>query len=370
MSIYCNKQTPSKGVQKMTKQKRSAVRCEGSVAGGERCKRKTTSDENLCGVCKGRKEKTERRQAQQRKGRKTVPSGSDTPVGSFSLLSHNFTTVWDKLYSIANDLDSTIRSVYPKMVDSRTGTGDPFVGFNRVYLAARATDKGWDSTEWSTSAQWRKKGGKVRKDAVSTAVVVHARAGEHVFPRLITVFNGSQVEFPKGKAPPEPDKKPEVDHGQVFAELVETMGNNLGIEIESGPDSAERPGVFYPPGHKSIVLDSDELARSEAENTLQLLHELIHLVGPLTGEETTSEAETPESKMEEEMYAVWGTALAASHLGISLEGDPGRHHARYLKGWHKKSQTDAEFLMRTTSVAGQRVSFVIDNGVLLDSDRR
>ena len=347
----------------MGRAKIAAVKCEGKTVKGVRCRRKTIPTSgtkiHLCGVCKGRSDRQEKRLRKREKRQKDGRGKAGEPQGgTVSLLAHNLTSVWDTLYAEANsDLAETLRRVYPKMVGVRSRSGVEFMGVNRWWLAARAMDKNWESSEWGTPSQWRRLGGKLPGDTEGTHVLLHTQGEGKSFPRAITLYNRSQVQF-EGEPPPQ-SQQPAVerDHKEVFDDLVSGLGARMGVSISSGMDAEERPGVFYPPRADAITLDAPDLAESDVEQILQLLHEAIHQTGPQVGRPRTN-------AMEEELAAMFGTAEAAARLGIPLVGDPGGYHSQHREGWHRESQSDQELLMRVTSLAGDAVKHLADRKVL------
>ena len=333
--------------------------CEGQVAGGRRCKRRTRSPDGLCGVCKGKQQKRERRAARGKPTRRASVDGN-TPTGMFLLVGHNYSSVLAQIYRASNsDLDETLRALEPTLGNRSAHTGAEFTGLNRFYLAGRAYQKGFGSNRWATVGQWRKLGGRPRPSGEGTRIMVHNPSpveGADAYPTFVTVYNQDEIVF-RGDGPPDPPPPSTDRNDGSYEELVNVAEKNLGVRFRSGVEAPDRPGVFYPEGHNRIALDDPALARSEHERKLQLLHELIHWTRSRRSVQTGSETE-------EELVAVFGTALAASRLRIPFEGDPGRGHAKHLVGVLDGLQPEA--LMKTSSLASQSVKYLTAKGVLPD----
>lgn len=337
--------------------------CEGQVAEGRRCRRRTRSPDGLCGVCKGRKNKQAKKAARRQKraaAAKTLRE-SDEPASTFLLVGHNYSTVIEQIYRASDsDIDETLKAMESSMDNSSAYTGAEFVGINRLYLAGRSHQKGHKSNRWATDGQWRELGGRVPKDAEGARIMLNRTVDGHVYMTFATVYNEDEVVFRKRRPHADTtntgtgrgDRRGGNGHYGRLAGLVETK---LGVSLKTGMESPERPGVFYPTGHNTITLDDPELSRSEHERTLQLLHEVMHWTrerrSVLTHDET-----------EEELTAILATALAASRIGVPFEGDPGRGHAKHLVGVLDKLQPEA--LMKASSLASQSVKYVTTKGVL------
>lgn len=333
-----------------------APRCEGQVAEGRRCKRSTRAEDGLCGVCKGKQRRRQRNGRRNQRRSQIGGLNGDGPDSMFLLVGHNYSSVLAQIYRASNrDLDETLRALEPTMGSRSAYTGAEFTGVNRFYLAGRAYQKGFRSNRWATAKQWRKLGGRIRGDSEGTRIVVHNQAEGNVYPTFVTVYNADEVK--QGRTPPPAaDTGAEAGDGS-YQQLLGLAEQHLGIEIVSGVGAPERPGVFYESGNDTIVLNDPNMARSEAEQSLQLLHELVHWTRPQRSVRTDNETE-------EELVAVFGTALAASRLGIPFEGDPGQGHAKHLVGVMDGLQPEA--LMKTSSLAGQAIKHLTRKGVLPD----
>ena len=336
--------------------------CEGQVADGRRCQRRTRSPDGLCGLCKGKQDKREkqaaRRQQQPSAGVSTAETGE--PASMFLLVGHNYSSVLEQIYRASDhDIDETLRTLEPNMGNSSAYTDAEFVGVNGFYLAARGYQKKYQSREWATASQWRKLGGRVPGDTDGARIFVENDVEGQAYLTFVTVYNKDQVEFRKGRdserdSAETADRPPAHTNGHYQA-LAAAVESNLGVVLKSGRDAPDRPGVFYPRLYNTITLEDPELARSEQERSLQLLHELMHWTRPyrtmLTEDET-----------EEELAAVFGTAMAANRLRMTLTGDPGRGHSKYLNAVHEKLQPEP--LLRATSFGSQSVKILTSKGVL------
>ena len=342
----------------------TAVQCEGKTSKNERCKRKTRNIDGNCRQCKGEKKRAEktRRRRETRAKRERVKA-QPLEHGTVTLLGTNLNTVCLKLYQEADrDVEGVIRRISPYMVEVRSlSPDDPFVGCNLVALAIETMNKNYESSLWDTARQWRKRGGKIPKGVVGTRVLQQSDIGVgHLFPTTFTVYNEDQVVF-KGSPPSsaEPPPRDIADHAVILDRFGRALHESLGIRVTTGRSNA-KTGVLDQAADNVITLDSPELGASPGEQVEQLIHSTVHLVRS----RLRKPEHGPVDEMKEELIALFGTAEIAARFGVALESNMGKGHSHFRDGWYRRSQSDRMLMFEVTSIAGQTVAYMTDQGVL------
>ena len=350
--------------------KGKAPQCKGWSSKNKRCERPTLAPDGWCKQCRGAPQR--RAEMGGSEGEGLFSSGRDgdrtLDSGTVGLLGSNLAALWERICASKNtDVGGALREIYPKMGNVRSLVGSPFVGFNLLLLACRATEKGWQSSEWAPPGQWRKRGRKVRHKAEVTHVLVHSQADDQMFPRAVGLYNGDQTKRRlfarmRGKGKFDANSGSAEKGPPKSLDEMAAAASNMGIAVTTDPSKAPVGKGLLPGDGKVILLDDPKLARSENERTLQFLHKLQH-----EGYRQLRHSGAIKWKMlemEQELCAVIGTMFCAKKLGIPLEGDPGRGHARYIEGSRKEIQSDPDLLMRASSVAGEVADYISNHGVL------
>jgi len=274
-------------------------------------------------------------------------------------------------------------------------TGRLYTGGNRLYLAARATVKGFEDCRWCTYRQAQESGWQVKKGAKSAIVehwgvvraIIDTKTGKVVRylkkaekneevklgtsqrmkswyapDALFNVFNGEDID---GIPPISEDDANAADGFEVADRLEDTSRCRVS--------EALRDGACYIPSLDRIEVPKRTQFKSPEGFSRTLLHEMTHSTGHETAldRNTRNFFGTPDYAFEE-LIAELGSMFAAAELGLGAcklgdEGGIYENHLAYLQSWISVLEKDPDKLFQAAHAAEKACSYIIER---YSSDKR
>jgi antirestriction protein ArdC len=243
-------------------------------------------------------------------------------------------------------------------------------GCNIPYLLFAGMQKGYGDPRWLTYKQAHDKGWQVKKGEKGTKIEFWSvlqkdnpdeQADEdsegdhpHLFCRIYTVFNASQVDGIPALEKKEQDKKGFTPH-----EKGERIIDNCGVPIHYGGGAA-----FYRSSEDKIYLPDRERFKDEAHFYATALHEIAHSTGHPSrlNRELGSGMRSPKYAREE-LRAEMASAFMQMELGFALtaEGmsEHTEKHAAYIQHWLEHLKEDYKEFYRATQDAVKIADYVL-----------
>ena len=368
-----------------------AARCEGQIAEGRRCARKTKSGSGYCGVCKGKKQKQQtpdrrtRRPAaaKKRRGdRRKVDTARPKPYDrAATALATSYQNLLDKH---GGKWEAMWQRVAPFLASRNSVTGAAYSGSNQLLLAIVGVDRGYKTPNWATYKQWKTSGGQVRKGAKGVLclrpqklTLPHPdypddpdKSRTVIYYRPFTAFNLDDIDFPAGQTPPHV-YTPQPPEGA--AGMISEQAAAAGAKIVHQPVDMTLAGAatsaFYSPDRDLINMPPRELFETDEDYAGTLLHELAHWTGhPSRCNRVKGKQFGDEKYAQEELTAELVAWVAAEKWGISLTGKQQHNHASYLASWEPGAGDDPKKLLKAAARAGKALRYMEKVGLLPAAD--
>lgn len=365
---------------------KTAVRCEGQIAEGRRCARKTTSHSGYCGVCKGKKEKMASvhqlrpaKAKRKRKGRRKV-GGKRLPTLERAAM-ELATTYQDLLDKNGGDWKATWETMAPFLISRNSVTGAHYSGWNQFTMAAHGVLRGYKTSNWATYKQWKQAGGQVRKGShgvfcfrPQTKLVLDkddpddlTKARKRFYYLGFTSFNIDDVDFPAGnKAQYVYTPQPPAGAARQLSKRAEAAGVKI-VHQTLNHGEAE---AFHRRNSDVVNMPPRETFENDEEYAATLLHELAHW----TGDEkrcarTKGKRFGDEAYAQEELVAELVAMVATERWGIPRTGENKHNHASYLAGWDSRAGDDPQKLLKAAQQAGKALRYMEEVGLLPEDEQ-
>ncbi len=250
----------------------------------------------------------------------------------------------------------------------------PYRGINVPILMST----GYQSGEWGTFDQWKKKGGEVRDEEgkVVKPGTMHVRKGEKgtqivlfkpfekneknedgtaktgMMVKFFTVFNADQVEGYEVKVAETPKL---VERSPVVTEFL----RHTLITYKEGSDSA-----YYSPTLDFVCMpEPGQFRDTEYGTAIEHFHSVqLHEYGHATGHKNRLDRDQTgrfgsEDYAYEELVAELTSAILCTQLGVSptVRED----HAMYIKNWLKAMKGDKKFFFRAAGDAQKAIDWMM-----------
>lgn len=373
----------------MVKTKTFAVRCEGKIAEGRRCARKTTAANGYCGVCKGPKAKpvaktggpTAVAASEQKKKRDPRRISAKRPKPYERATRQVVASYKNIIAAYEGDKEKMWERFAPFLASRNCTTGRPYSGLNQLILAFVAVDRGYKTPNWATYKQLRENGGQVRKGSKGITLLrpvpimvedpndpgKKIPTGD-VYYRTFTAFNIDDVDFPKGRTAPHA-YTPQPPEGAA-AKITEKAAQ-AGIKIVHQPSQDLYGGVnaraFYRPSADTINMPPREQFKTDEEYAAVLLHEIGHWTGHESRcNRVKGKRHGDEDYAREELTAEIVAWVAAHKWGIPQTSKNQHNHASYLASWEPAAGDDPEKLLKAASRAGKALRYLEKIGLMPD----
>ena len=369
----------------MATKTKNTVRCRGVVAEGRQCKRHTSKNNELCGVCKGKKA-TNHLSANVSQMRKTKPrktrAAKQARPKPYERISNALAETFDEiLETFEGSWQKTWQAMAPFLASRNATTGRPYRGGNQLMLAAMAVRQGFKTPNWGTYKQWSEVKGQVKTGQKGTLGVYwkemtkkdpnhpHDRSKDQKIRYCNTfwLFNLDQVELPEGHKAKHV-YRPATPAGT--AQAISEGCERAGVKVVHQPTFDS--GLGAPTAAAFHIRDSDvinmpprETFETDDQYTEALLHELVHWTGD-TGRCERQKGKTfgDEKYAREELVAQLGVAIACASLGIEQGEKEMHNHAAYLSSWKQAAGDDPQILMKTAALASRAVQYLEKEGIM------
>lgn len=245
-------------------------------------------------------------------------------------------------------------------MDRNGESGRPYNGINVLLTMWSSLMNGFNSNEWFTFNQVRKKGGHVKKGSRSTLLVffkpMEIRVEDEVtgewkkkkipLLREFNVFNRDQCEGLPERMPVE--ALPEPDRNEIVDEWIAALGSKIVSHRRS--DRA-----CYSPFLDRIEMPPMKTFDSSEAYYATLFHEHAHW----TGHESRLDRDlkngfgTPEYAYEELI-----AELASAFLCAEFQVDGKLQHPEYIASWIKRLKDDKKLIFSAASKARTAVAYL------------
>lgn len=249
-------------------------------------------------------------------------------------------------------------------------TGNPYRGFNILWLTIGASIEGYTSNGWATLNQFNKMGYKVLSgqhghllgyyDRKTCAAEVNedgevGREKSYLFMKQFYVFNVAQTNMPQSEWP----SQKLTDHGDHPAE-------NFYYNMPTPPQVNISPlnkGACYYPSLDVVNMPAKGQFDSLPAFVSTLMHEMVHATGHESrldrwkGDATKHQFGS-EDYSKEELVAEIGACILRSEYGIDFE-DERKNSASYLKGWLKRLKDHPREIVHACSAAVKAANLIM-----------
>jgi len=236
----------------------------------------------------------------------------------------------------------------------------PYRGFNPLWLAYVADQKGYTSTYWATFNQWKKAGMKVKKDTKTTPIcfwqvdkytkTLKDGTEEERSGFLFKVYNLVNASCVEGW------EEPSVELNSIdILDNCEVTINATGANIQHGGDKA-----CYVPSMDLVKLPNRDQFDTTKDYYATAFHELVHWTGASHRlDRQFGQRFGDNAYAFEELVAELGAVMVCSAHGIDSVSPP--NHAQYIKHWIEVLKADPKVLWTAGSKAQAAADYITES---------